>query len=75
MNKADLYALDVRGVTWTRSTHSTVLDEGECVEVSFLGGSAVALRDSTAPDRRDLRFTAGEWSAFTAGVRAGELDS
>jgi hypothetical protein len=46
-----------------------------CVEAAFLGGGAVALRDSTSRGRPDLRFTSGEWSAFTAGVRRGEFDS
>ena len=73
MNKTDLYALDVRGVTWAKSSFSEN-ETDMCVEVSFLGDGAVALRDSKAHGRGDLRFTAGEWSAFTAGVRAGEFD-
>lgn len=74
MNKTDLYALDVRGVTWTKSSASEN-ETDMCVEVAFLGDGAIALRDSTAHARPDLRFTGGEWSAFTAGVRRGEFDS
>jgi hypothetical protein len=74
MNKADLYALDIRGVTWTKSSFSEN-ETDMCVDVTFLGDGAVALRDSTAPGRGDLRFTNGEWAAFTAGVRNGEFDS
>ena len=47
----------------------------ECVEVAFLDDGAVALRDSTSRSRPELRFTSGEWSVFTAGVRSGEFDS
>lgn len=74
MSKTDLYALDIRGVTWTKSRFSEN-ETDMCVEVAFLGDGAVALRDSTAPNRPDLRFTAGEWSAFTTGVHAGEFNS
>lgn len=74
MNKTDLYARDISGAAWRKSTRSEV-DMNECVEVAFLGGGAVALRDSTSHSRPDLRFTSGEWSAFTAGVRRGEFDS
>jgi hypothetical protein len=73
MTKTDLYALDVRGVTWTKSTFSEN-ETDMCVEIAFLGDGAVALRDSTVPGRPDLRFNSGEWSAFTAGVRHGEFD-
>lgn len=45
------------------------------MEVAFLDDGAVALRDSDLPSRPELRFTGGEWSAFTAGMRAGEFDS
>ena len=74
MSKTDLYALDISGAAWAKSSFS----EGEydmCVEVAFVGDGAVALRDSTSPGRPDLRFTAGEWAAFTAGVRHGEFDA
>jgi hypothetical protein len=47
MNKTDLYALDITGAEWAKSSFS----EGEydlCAEVSFLYDGAVALRDSTS---------------------------
>ncbi|WP_462187407.1 DUF397 domain-containing protein, partial [Frankia sp. CcWB2] len=47
---------------------------GECVEVAFLDGGLVALRDSknngTGPA---LVFTDAEWSAFVHGVTDGEF--
>ncbi len=74
MSKADLYARDISGAEWAKSSFSEN-ETDMCVEVAFLGGGAVALRDSTSRSRPDLRFTRGEWSAFTAGVRRGEFDS
>jgi len=59
---------------WRTSSFSS--DQGgECVEVADLpadGGRAV--RDSKNPTGPALTFTATEWAAFTAGVRAGEFD-
>ena len=74
MSKAELYARDMSGVAWRKSSRSEV-DMSECVEVAFLDGGGVALRDSNALMHPELRFTGGEWSAFTAGVRRGEFDS
>ena len=73
MSKTKLYARDTSGVAWRQSSQSEV-DMSECVEVAFLDGGGVALRDSNSPSRPELRFTRGEWSAFTAGVRRGEFD-
>lgn len=44
-----------------------------CVEVAQLTDGGVAVRDSKDPSRPALEFTAEEWSAFVAGVRAGEF--
>jgi Domain of unknown function (DUF397) len=74
MNKTELYARDISGIAWRKSSSSEV-DMSEYVEVAFLDGGGVALRDSNSPSRPELRFTGGEWSAFTAGVRRGEFDS
>lgn len=73
MDKTALYAQDLTGVQWHKSSHSTVIEEFECVEVADLGDGAVALRDSTDHTRKPLRFTAREWAAFTAGVRDGQF--
>jgi hypothetical protein len=76
MDKTELYALDLRGVSWTKSSKSHDDDPPDnCVEVALLGDGAVALRDSKAPERGDLRFTGGEWAAFKAGVEIGEFDA
>jgi Domain of unknown function (DUF397) len=54
---------------WQKSSYSATSD---CIEVAFVDGQ-VALRDSK--DRRGpvLFFTQGEWNAFVAGVRDGQL--
>jgi hypothetical protein len=72
MDKTALYARDVSGLTWRKSSKS---DDHffDCVEVAELGDGAVALRDSNNPARPDLRFTASEWTAFVTGVRDGEF--
>lgn len=57
---------------WRKSRYSS--DEGNCVEVAYLGGGTRAVRDSKHPHGPALRFTATEWVAFTAGVRGGEFD-
>jgi hypothetical protein len=48
--------------------------EGNCVEVAFLTGGRVAVRDSKdAGDGPALVFTAAEWAAFAAGMADGEF--
>ena len=67
MNSADL-----SGAQWRKSRHSN--NEGACVEVAFLDGGRVGVRDSkdhgTGPA---LVFTPTEWAAFVHGVTAGEF--
>ncbi|MBF6263830.1 DUF397 domain-containing protein [Nocardia farcinica] len=55
---------------WFKSTFS---QSTECVEVAFLEDGAVGVRHSKNPTGPALTFTASEWRAFLAGVRAGEF--
>jgi hypothetical protein len=61
-----------RTVAWRRSSACTGADS-TCVEVA-VGTGVVAVRDSKDQGGPVLRFTAAEWRAFLAGVRAGEFD-
>ncbi len=73
---SDIYtgmnASGLAGVTWTKSTHSGPTG-GNCVEVAFLSGGAVAMRNSRQPDGPALIFTPAEWAAFIGGARDGEF--
>jgi hypothetical protein len=62
---------ELRGAVWAKSSRSG--NNGNCVEVAFLGEGRVALRDSKDPEGPVLRFNRGEWSAFVDGVADGEL--
>jgi hypothetical protein len=42
------------------------------VEVALVGDQYL-VRDSKNPDQAALSFTADEWTAFVAGVEAGEF--
>jgi hypothetical protein len=62
--------VDLSHATWRKSTFS---NSNGCVEVAFLD-SRIAVRDSKRTDSPVLLFTAVEWEAFIAGVRAKEFD-
>ncbi|HXV91935.1 MAG TPA: DUF397 domain-containing protein [Pseudonocardia sp.] len=66
-------AVDLAGARWFKSSFSTGgnHDDG-CVEVAFLPG-AVAVRDTKDRSLPPHRYSAAEWSAFVAGIRAGEF--
>lgn len=63
---------DLSEARWFKSSRSG--GSKECVEVAFLGGGMVGVRDSKNPTGPALVFTPGEWEAFTAGVQDGEFD-
>lgn len=46
---------------------------GNCVEVRA-SGPDIEVRDSKNPEAGALTFTEDEWTAFVAGVKAGEFD-
>jgi hypothetical protein len=64
-------APELAGAVWRKSSRSN--GQGQCVEVAQLD-QAVAVRDSKNATGAVLVFTSAEWTAFTAGVKAGEFD-
>ncbi len=63
--------VDLSGAKWFKSTKSDATRD--CVEVAFLDGGMVGVRDSKNPTGPALVFTPGEWDAFAGGVRDGEF--
>ncbi|MFQ6398853.1 DUF397 domain-containing protein [Nocardia sp. KC 131] len=63
--------VDLSGARWLKSSRSA--SNGQCVEVAFLDGDLIGVRDSKNPACSALVFGPGEWEAFTAGVRDGEF--
>jgi len=60
------------GVTWIKSRRSGPTG-GNCVEVAFLDGGEIAVRNSRHPDGPALIFTGSEWDAFLGGARDGQF--
>ncbi|WP_433680492.1 DUF397 domain-containing protein [Nocardia sp. CA-119907] len=65
-------SIDLSGAQWFKSSRSGA--NQDCVEVAFLDGGVVGVRDSKNPTGPALVFTPAEWDAFTAGVNDGEFD-
>lgn len=60
---------EIPPTAWQRSRRC---DSNSCVEVAFLDDD-VLVRDSKDPQGPVLRFTTEEWTAFAAGVQAGDF--
>jgi hypothetical protein len=67
-------ATDLAGVAWVKSKRSGPTG-GNCVEVAFLPGGDVALRNSRDTGGPALIFTAAEWRAFVGGVTDSDFAS
>ncbi|MBF6471015.1 MULTISPECIES: DUF397 domain-containing protein [Nocardia] len=63
---------DLSEATWLKSSRSE--SGSQCVEVAWLGGGMIGVRDSKHPTGPALVFAPGEWDAFTAGVQGGEFN-
>jgi Domain of unknown function (DUF397) len=61
----------MRATPWRKSSFSAAA--ANCVEVRA-ENNTVQVRDSKAEGGARLDFSAPEWEAFLAGVRAGEFD-
>lgn len=49
-------------------------DGSSCVDVQFLEGGFVQLRDSKNIEAGHFTFDAAEWNAFLTGAKAGRAD-
>jgi hypothetical protein len=67
-----LPAAELTGAHWVKSSYSGPTG-GNCVEVAFLADGQVAVRNSRRRSGPALVFSAGEWHAFTGGVRGGQF--
>ncbi|MEV6336395.1 DUF397 domain-containing protein [Nocardia vinacea] len=64
--------VDLSRVTWFKSSYSE--SAAQCVEVAWLAGGRVGIRDSKNPTGPALVFTPGEWDAFTQVVKEHKGD-
>ena len=64
-------SMDLVGAQWFKSMRSGA--GKDCIEVAFLAGGRVGVRDSKNPGGPALVFGTGAWHAFTAGVAGGEF--
>ena len=58
--------------TWIKSRRSGPTG-GNCVEVAFLNGGEIAMRNSRHPSGPALIFTRSEWDAFLGGAKDGDF--
>ncbi|WP_433761788.1 DUF397 domain-containing protein [Nocardia sp. CA-135398] len=65
--------VDLTSAQWFKSRRSEA--GKECVEVAFLDGGRVGMRDSKNPTGPALVFTPSQWDAFTAGVNHGQFNN
>ncbi|GGL35252.1 DUF397 domain-containing protein [Nocardia jinanensis] len=59
--------VELSGAYWFKSSHSGA--SNECVEVAWLDGGRVGVRDSKNPVGPALLFTSDDWKFFTAALR------
>jgi Domain of unknown function (DUF397) len=59
-------------IEWRRSS-ACDNSSGNCVEVAFLPGGVVAVRDSRNPAPVQT-YDRDEWDTFVDGIKAGDFD-
>lgn len=63
---------DLSTAPWRKSSYSNG-NGGECVEIADGVPGLMPVRDSKDPEGPALLFPVGAWSAFIAGVKAGDF--
>ncbi|WEV27600.1 DUF397 domain-containing protein [Streptomyces sp. 71268] len=69
---ANMNSPDLSAAMWRKSSYSGD-NGGNCVEVAPGFPGVVPVRDSKDPGGPALAFDASAWSAFVAGVKAGDF--
>ncbi|GAB2715627.1 DUF397 domain-containing protein [Kitasatospora kifunensis] len=64
-------SIDPTNTRWMKSSYSQ--SGGNCIEVAPNFPGVVPVRDSKNPEGPALIVPAASWSAFVAGVRAGDF--
>ncbi|MEU3960563.1 DUF397 domain-containing protein [Streptomyces buecherae] len=67
-----MYTPELSAAMWRKSSYSGD-DGGNCVEVAPGFAGVVPVRDSKDPNGPALAFSSSAWSAFVAGVKAGDF--
>ena len=66
--------MDLTGARWRKSSRSNGASGGNgCVEVAFLPGEQVALRDTKDRSRTPHIYPATDWHTFLSAIRAGQF--
>nr|WSX78600.1 DUF397 domain-containing protein [Streptomyces sp. NBC_00899] len=65
-------ARDLSKAQWRKSSYSNG-DGGNCIEVANGLTGVLPVRDSKDPEGPALLFPTAAWSAFVAGVKAGDF--
>jgi hypothetical protein len=65
--------VDLANVQWHKSSASNGNSGTGCVEIAYLSDDGVALRDTKDRTLPPHRYPTAQWSAFLAGIRAGEF--
>ncbi|TLF77308.1 DUF397 domain-containing protein [Nocardia cyriacigeorgica] len=68
---SDNYSVDLSNAVWRKSTRSS--GSKECVEVAFVDGNHVGVRDSKNPTGPALVFAPTAWNAFTTALSSGKF--
>ncbi|MFE3446538.1 DUF397 domain-containing protein [Nocardia sp. NPDC059180] len=63
---------DLGGTTWFKSSYSG--GQTDCVEVAWLRGGRVGVRDSKNPAGPALVFAPDQWDVFASALRSGDFD-
>lgn len=62
----------LRGVRWTKSSHSN--PNGNCVELAQLAGGTIAVRNSRHPDGPAQLYARAALATFVRAVKDGQFD-